>query len=127
VASEKIKSFKELRVWQKGHEFVLEVYKITKEFPKEEIFSLISQMRRSSMSITANIAEGFGRGHTQEFIQMLYISRGSLEETKYFLILSRDLKYIHSQTYQELMCKAEEIGSMLQGLIKSLKQKADKK
>ncbi|MFQ6118902.1 MAG: four helix bundle protein, partial [Methanosarcinales archaeon] len=105
-----MKRFEDLKVWQKSHEFVIEVYKITQQFPMDEKFGLISQIRRSAVSIAANIAEGSKRQHLKEYIQMLYIAQGSLAETKYYLLLSRDLKYLNNIKYQELFNQSEDIG-----------------
>lgn len=115
-----LKSYRELKVWQKAHELVLKVYKETKNFPKDERFALVSQLRRAVVSIPANIAEGYGRKHTKEYIQMLYIAQGSLEETKYYLFLSKDLNYLKENIYILLFELTEEIGRMLRGLINSL-------
>ncbi|MDK2917575.1 MAG: hypothetical protein PWQ37_308 [Candidatus Petromonas sp.] len=113
-------NFKKLEVWQKSHELTIKIYKITTDFPKEERYRLIDQLCRSASSIPANIAEGKGRYHNKEFKQFLYIARGSLEETKYHLILSNDLGYINNEKYNELMKLANVIGKMLNGLIKTL-------
>nr|QNO53812.1 hypothetical protein LLJJBFGJ_00004 [Methanosarcinales archaeon ANME-1 ERB6] len=117
----KIKGFEDLKVWEKSHEFVLEVYKITQQFPGEEKFGMTSQIRRSAVSVAANIAEGSKRQHLKEYIQMLYIAQGSLSETKYYLLLARDLKYLSEIKYQELFGQSQEIAKMLSGLINSLK------
>jgi len=87
------KSFKDLIVWQKAHHFVLDVYNFTKLFPKDEIFGLTSQFRRASVSIAANIAEGYKRTGKKEKLRFYNISQSSLEECRYYLILARDLKY----------------------------------
>ncbi|WP_026894351.1 four helix bundle protein [Clostridiisalibacter paucivorans] len=112
--------FEDLKVWQKAHELTLKIYKITKVFPEEEKFRLTNQICRSASSVPTNIVEGRGRYHNKEFKHFLYIARGSLEETKYHLILSKDLNYISKQNYEELMDLSIEIGKMLSGLIKSL-------
>ena len=83
-----IRNFEDLLVWQKGHQFVLEIYKITQKFPEEEKFGLISQIRRSSLSICANIAEG-NKKSTKDYLRFIDIAQGSLEETKYHLILKK--------------------------------------
>ena len=85
---EKIKSFKELRMWQKGIEIVKDIYMLTSKFPKEEIYGLTAQMRRSAISIPSNIAEGFERGSTAELLAFLYISRGSCGETRSMLLFT---------------------------------------
>ena len=118
---EKIKGFEDLKVWQKSHELVLEVYKVTQRFSNEEKFGLTSQIRRSAVSVAANIAEGSKRQHLKEYIQALYIAQGSLSETNYYLLLARDLKYLTNVKSQELFDRSEEIGKMLSGLINSLK------
>ena len=89
----KIKHFTDLIVWEKSHQLVLEVYKMTKKFPSEEKFGITSQMRRSAYSIPANIAEGFKRPGAKDKIRFYNIAQGSLSELSYFLILSKDLKY----------------------------------
>lgn len=112
--------FQQLEVWQEAHRLVLMVYGVTKEFPGEEKFGLISQMRRAAISIPANIAEGFKRRGLSEKIRFYNISEGSLEELKYFFILSKDLSYINSN--QELMTQAETVGRLLNGLIVSIER-----
>lgn len=87
------KPFTDLIVWQKSHEFVLEVYKYTQQFPKSELYGLTSQFRRAAVSIAANIAEGFKKRGKKDKVRFLNISQGSLEECRYFLILSKDLNY----------------------------------
>jgi len=116
-----IRRFEDLKVWQKSHELVLEVYKVTQQFPGEEKFGLTSQIRRSTVSVAANIVEGSKRQHLNEYIQMLYIAQGSLSETNYYLLLAKDLKYLSDTEYQKIFNQSEEIGKMLSGLIKSLK------
>ena len=106
----KTKSFKELIVWQKAHQFVLSVYKMTKKFPKEELFGLTSQFRRAAVSIPANIAEGYRKRGKADKARFLNISEGSLEECKYYLILTKDLGY--SRTDQENSL-AEEVSKLL--------------
>ncbi|MBU0694566.1 MAG: four helix bundle protein [Candidatus Omnitrophica bacterium] len=115
-----MKTFRELKAWQRAHELVLKVYKVTTNFPEREKFGLISQMRRSSISIPANIVEGFKRRSDKEFKQFINIAAASLEETKYYLILSVDLKYMNQEDYQELMELADEVGKMLHGFYKKL-------
>ena len=84
-----VRTFKDLIVWQKSHNLVLKVYKVTEKFPAYERYSLVDQIRRSSVSVAANIVEGYQKGR-KEYLRFLDISRGSLEETKYFLLLSHD-------------------------------------
>jgi len=106
----KTKSFQELIVWQKAHQFVLEVYKMTKTFPKEELFGLTSQFRRAAISIPANIAEGYRKRGKPDKARFLNISEGSLEECKYYLILVKDLGYSEIKNENGL---AEEISKIL--------------
>lgn len=113
-------SFTKLEVWKKSHELTLEIYKTTINFPKEETYRLIDQLCRSASSVPANIAEGKGRYHKKEFKHFLYIARGSLEETKYHLILAKDLGYISIDKFQELYRLAAIVGKLLNGLINSL-------
>ena len=115
-----MKSFHDLKVWEKAHLLVLTIYKVTQRFPNDEKFSLISQVRRSAISIPANIVEGFKRKSDKDFSHFLNIAEGSSEETKYYLILSKDLRYIASENYEVLIRQSEEVGRMLQGLIKKL-------
>ena len=107
----KTKSFKDLIVWQKSYNLVLEIYKMTKEFPKMEIYGLSQQMRRAAVSIPSNIAEGYGRKHKAEYNQFLSIAYGSLLELETQFLLAKDLKYtIESQAIERLL---KEVGSML--------------
>ena len=115
--------FTELDVWKKAHGLVLEIYKLTASFPREERFRLTDQLCRSASSIPANIAEGKGRKSRKEYVQFLYIARGSLEETRYHLILARDLGYLSSVQFQTLAEGYDEAGRMLNGLINSLKDR----
>lgn len=117
----KIQNFQQLGVWQEGHKLVLAVYDITGEFPSGERFGLTSQMRRAVVSVPANIAEGFKRRGIQEKIRFYNIAEGLLEETKYFLILARDLDYI--STNEELLAQAETVGRLLNGLIASTERR----
>ena len=111
---------KKLMVWNKAHDLVLSIYDVTQGFPKDELFGLTSQMRRASTSVPCNIIEGKARGSDREFRRFLLISRGSLEELKYQLLLSKDLKYINEIKYELLMGKAKEVGKLLNGLMMSL-------
>jgi four helix bundle protein len=117
----KLKSFKELIAWQKAMELVKQVYTLTRKFPKEEIYGLTSQMRRSAVSIPCNIAEGQARNSTGEFKQFLGISKGSLAETETLLILSNDLNLISSLELEIITKATDEVGKLLNGLLNSLK------
>jgi four helix bundle protein len=114
---EKSKCFRELVVWQKAHQFVLDIYKLSNVFPKAEIFGLTSQLRRAAISIPANIAEGFARTGKNDKLRFYTISLGSLNEVSYYLLLCQDLNY--SQT-EELQIKADEIGKMLKSYSNSI-------
>lgn len=106
----KSNSFRDLIVWQKAHSIVLKIYNLTKSLPKEELFCITSQIRRSTISIAANIAEGFKKKTASEKLRYFNISEGSIEETKYFLILINDLNYADtSDIYNDL----EEISKIL--------------
>jgi len=104
------RTFRDLVVWRKAHEFVLEVYRYTSSFPKTEIYSLAQQLRRAAVSIPANIAEGFARCGRTEKARFMNIAEGSLEESRYFLILAQDLGY---GSAAKLTNTAEEVGRLL--------------
>ncbi|MCK4420844.1 four helix bundle protein [candidate division WOR-3 bacterium] len=115
-------AFRKLKVWGKAHSLVLKIYKITKDFPKEEQFRLIDQLCRSASSIPANIVEGQSRQTTKEYLQFLYTARGSVAETKYHLLLAKDLEYLEDSDYSEIIMGYDNVGKMLNGLIASLKR-----
>jgi four helix bundle protein len=117
-----IKNFKELKVWQKAHILVLQVYKITQNFPARELYCLTSQMRRAAISIAANIVEGKKRNTANDFAHFINMADTSLEELKYYFILSKDLEYISTEKMNVLMSMAEEVGLMLNGLEKVLQK-----
>jgi len=104
------KSFEDLFVWQKAHQLVLSIYNITKNYPKLELYGLVSQIRRAAVSVPANIAEGFKKKSKAEKTHFLTIAYGSLEEARYYLILSRDLGYCDTS---EMGKKAEEVSKLL--------------
>jgi len=118
-----IRTFKELKVWQKAHELTLLIYKITENFPTTEKFGLISQMRRAAVSIVCNIVEGFRRKSLKDSLNFYNIADGSLEELKYQLLLSLDLKFITNDEYKKVISLAEEVSKMLYFWIRSLKPK----
>ena len=113
--------WKNLAVWEFSHSLVLSIYRITHYFPNAERFALTDQIKRAAYSIPANIVEGHSKNSHKEFIKYLYISRASLEELRYFLLLSKDLNYISSEIYCDFEKKCMQISKMLNGLIKSLK------
>ncbi|MFA9559316.1 four helix bundle protein [Evansella sp. AB-rgal1] len=109
-----------LIVWQKSHALVLEIYEITKGFPKEELFGLTSQIRRAAVSIPSNIVEGKARGSNKEYRRFLLMARGSLEEVKYQLLLAKDLHYIEVNRYNGILYIADEVGKMINGILRKL-------
>lgn len=117
----KIESFTDLNVWKEGHRLVVMVYRITKCFPREETYSLIDQMRRAAASITANIAEGFGRQTYREKVQFYYIAKGSLSELKNFILIAKDVDYLNKENFKELADQANIVDPILQGFIKKSK------
>ncbi len=117
-----IKSYKDLIAWQKGIELVSATYKILEKFPKEEKFGLISQISRAATSVPANIAEGWGRDSNANFSNFLKISKGSLFELETHFIVSKNLNFITHEELQLLQLKIDEIGKILQGLIKSIQK-----
>ena len=123
MESKKIESFKDLIVWQKGIELVNEIYKVTKHFPKDELYGLTSQARRAAISVPANIAEGWGRGTTKNYIQFLEISRGSLYELNTLIIISVNQEYLSSEKCSEIESNINEIGRILNALITKLDNK----
>ncbi len=115
-----MKSYKDLVVYQKGYKLSLEVYKATKNYPREEIYGLVSQMRRSAVSIPCNIAEGYRRGHRKEYIHFLHIALGSCGELETLLSLSRDLELVDENGSKNLYELQEEVSRLLAGLIAAL-------
>ena len=118
-----LKSYKELKVWQKSYQLCLEVYKITAEFPIEEKYGLTSQIRRAVVSVPSNIAEGYGRKTTTDYIKYLYIAYGSLCELETQILLSRDLDLIESSNAKVIIDEIHGVERMLKALIKSLENK----
>ncbi|MFH1226115.1 MAG: four helix bundle protein [bacterium] len=117
MQNEKIRSFTDLKAWQEGHELVISIYRITKRFPKEELFSLVNQMRRAAISITSNIAEGFGRQGYKEKVQFYYLAQGSLIELKNQILIAKDVGYLEKNAFLDLAEKSNQVHRLLQGLI----------
>jgi four helix bundle protein len=115
-----VKDFKDLRVWSKAHSMTIGIYKATKEFPREELFGITSQMRRAASSIGANIAEGTGRRSDGEMTRFLHIARGSAAELEYHLLLARDLDLLSSPKFDSLQLQVDEIQRMLTSLIQQV-------
>lgn len=118
-----IKSFTDLEAWKKAHEIVVSIYLLTKGFPKEEMFGIINQMRRCAVSITSNIAEGFSRQSIKEKIQFYCVALGSLTELQSQLLISKDVKYLTSDKFHEISDKTITAHKILNGLIKSTKNR----
>ena len=114
---EPAKSFQDLIVWQKAHQFVLSVYRASENFPKKEMYGLTSQFRRAAVSIPANIAEGFRKKGKPDKFRFMNIAQGTLEECRYYLILSQDLEYLDTS---EMMRQLEEVSKMLNAYAKSI-------
>ncbi|MDP3244144.1 MAG: four helix bundle protein [bacterium] len=114
-----IKTFKDLKVWQGAHELVLEVYKITKLFPKDETYGLSAQLRRAVISVASNIVEGFKRRSVNDSVHFYNMAAASLEEVKYQLLVACDLEYINRTIFDKILEKAEEVSKMLYHWTKS--------
>lgn len=119
-----IKSYKDLIVWQKSYELSLLIYKLTRNFPKEEIYGLVSQMRRCAVSIPSNIVEGYARQRKLEYVQFLQISFASGAELETQLLIAKDLKYLSSQDFEESNGLLQEVMKMLNSLIRKIKTSA---
>lgn len=117
-----VKSYKELLIWKKGIKIVVLIYKLTKDFPKEEIYALTSQLKRASVSVPSNIAEGFGRQTDKSFNHFLNISRGSLNEIETQLIISKELDFVlDDNLFNEILFLIEEESKMINAFSKNLK------
>src|SRR5208283_1196245 len=117
-----MQDFKNLQVWQKSHALVLAVYKASRSFPKEELYSLTSQLRRAAGSVPANISEGCGRGGDPEFGRFLQLAMGSASELEYHLLLAHDLRYLSDEAFHQLTANVVEIKRMLATLIGKVKR-----
>ena len=121
---EKTTDFRELIVWQKAHQFVLDVYSLTSRFPKEERFGITSQIRRASISIAANIAEGYSKRGPRDKIRFLNIAQGSLSECKYYLILIHDLKY---SSLDQIDLHLDEVSRLLNSYQRAISRDVEKR
>ena len=117
----KIKSFTNLNAWGKSHDLVLQIYKITNSFPKEELFGLTNQLRRAAVSISSNIAEGFSRGSFKEKIQFYFMALGSLSEVQNQLLIARDIGYLDIKIFNDITYKTTLVSKLINGLIKKCK------
>ncbi|MDQ3813297.1 MAG: four helix bundle protein [Armatimonadota bacterium] len=118
-----VNSYRDLEVWQKAMDLVVECYRITQGFPRSEIYGLSSQLQRAAVSVPANIAEGRGRQHTQEFVQHLCIAYGSLAELETHIEIARRLNYIGADDAHRLFDRTSEVGRLLNGLLRALRNK----
>ena len=116
-----MRDWRKYKVWELSHEFVLEIYQVTTNFPKEEVYNLTSQLRRACLSIPTNIVEGAGRNSDAEFCRFLIMAQGSANEVQYLLLASKDLNLVEDVKHTELNDKVDKIKRMLFNLIKSLK------
>ncbi|MFQ5976273.1 MAG: four helix bundle protein [Candidatus Hydrothermarchaeales archaeon] len=121
-----LRTYRDLKVWEKSYNLCLEVYKLLKKLPVEERYGLSLQMRRSVVSIPSNIAEGYGRRGKQEYIHYLYVAYGSYCELETQLLLASDLGYIEKETFEKIFEQAREVERMLKALIDSLDKKSSK-
>lgn len=117
---DKIRNFTDLVAWQKGHKFVLAIYSTLSKFPSHEKYALCDQMRRASVSITSNIAEGFSRNSTKEKAQFFYMSLGSLTEIQNQIFIARDLGYMEIGVFRALSEQSVEVSKLVNGLIRKL-------
>ena len=123
LAISDMETHKDLRVWQQSIELVTSIYMITKTFPKEEMFGLVSQMRRAAVSVPSNIAEGYARGTDRENLHFLRISSGSMSEVETQLLLSLNLGYLSQESYDELSENLTSVWKQLNALISSIKKR----
>ena len=117
-----MQDFHNLLVWQKSHQLVLQVYRVSRDFPRDELYGITSQMRRAAVSVPSNIAEGCGRGSDADFGRLLVIAMGSSSELEYQLLLSRDLGYVDTMLHQSLDEKIKEVKRMLSSLIQRVQK-----
>jgi four helix bundle protein len=119
----KTSTYKDLIVWQKSIQLVTDIYALTKTFPMDERYGIVSQINRAVISIPSNIAEGWGRELSKNYLQFLRVSRGSLMETETLILIAKNLHYVNEKDFNQINEKIEEVGKILQGLIKSIQHK----
>jgi four helix bundle protein len=117
-----MRDFHSLVVWQKAHALALSVYRITKRFPDDERFGLVSQLRRSTASVPANLAEGCGRGSEQDFARFVQMAMGSATEVEYHIVLAKDLGYVEADDFEVLTESVQEVKRMLVSLLRSVRE-----
>jgi len=118
-----LQSYRDLRVWQEAMALAEKCYRLTKEFPRDELYGMTSQIRRSAASVPANIAEGYGRGNRGEYIQFLRVAQGSLKELETHVLLSERVRLAPAPAFQPVLEQCEVVGKMMLGLIRSLQRK----
>ena len=121
LGNNKIQSFTDLLVWQESHKLVLMIYQATKNFPKEELFGLTSQLRRAAVSITSNIAEGFSRQGYKEKLQFYYMALGSLTESQNQLLIAKDLNYLEQIEFNKIAEQSISVHKLLNGFVAKIK------
>ncbi len=121
LVKKKLNTFTDLDAWKEGHQLVLMVYRLTKSFPREEVYGLVSQMRRCSASVTSNIAEGFSRQSYKEKVQFYSMGLGSLTELQNDLFIARDVVFLATEDFNRLMQQSIRVHRIINGLIKSSK------
>jgi four helix bundle protein len=120
MSDSKCQSYRDLRVWQEAVKLAEICYRLTKNFPKEELYGMTSQIRRASVSIAANIAEGYGRKHKKEYIQFLYIAQGSLKELETHLLIAQRVEISSSEDINPILTQCDSVGRLLGGLIRAI-------
>ncbi|MEK7101632.1 MAG: four helix bundle protein [Patescibacteria group bacterium] len=114
----RIRSFKDLEAWKRGHALVLSIYRITKRYPRDEQFGITNQLRRAAVSVTSNIAEGFSRQTSKEKAQFYAIAKGSLTEIENQLLVSRDVHYVSIEDFERVETEIEQTSRLITGLLK---------
>jgi len=120
-----VKGFRTLNAWKKAYELALEIYRLSKKFPKQEVYALTSQLQRAAVSVPANIAEGYERNHRKEYLQYLYIAKGSLGEVETYLLLAKDLGYMTEKDFAAISQMRDETARIIKGLVRSLERGTD--
>ena len=115
-----MRNYKNIKAFQIADDLVVEIYKLTKDFPKDETYGLISQLRRAVVSVPTNIAEGVSRQHKKDYLHFLYVARASLAETEYLLYLANKLGYVADNIFNRIAIQKEEVAKTLFGLIKAV-------
>lgn len=121
------RDFRKIRAWELADDLAVKIYRLTKGFPSQELYGLVSQLRRAVVSVPANIAEGSNRGSKNEYLHFLHIAAGSLAEVEYYLHLAARLEYLSDEEHRALEEERKKAGSTLQGLIKAVKSDIDRK